>query len=186
MWKDERWTREVAFGKPVFSFVGWLRENVYASGVLFVLRLYLGWSWFEAGLHKLGGFDASGYLKGALAKTAGEHPDVPSWWAAFIDGFALPNVGLFNFLVPWGEILVGLGLLLGCFTTAAVFFGAVMNFAFMFSGTLSTNPQMVLLSIFILVAGANAGRFGLDRWVVPYVRARWGKTPERVRSDSVA
>jgi len=32
---------------------------------------------------------------------------------------------------------------------------------------------MVLLTVFILVAGANAGRYGLDRWVLPYLRQRW-------------
>ncbi|MBB6284928.1 hypothetical protein HNR34_003324 [Geobacillus subterraneus] len=48
-----------------------------------------------------------------------------------------------------------------------------MNFAFMFSGTTSTNPQMELLTVLILVAGANAGRYGLDHWVLPYLRHWW-------------
>ncbi|GAB6934047.1 hypothetical protein JCM14719A_24010 [Calditerricola satsumensis] len=65
---------------------------------------------------------------------------------------------------------MGLGLILGCLTTAAIFFGMVMNFAFMFSGTTSINPQMVLLSIFVIVAGANAGKIGLDYVVLPYVK----------------
>lgn len=151
--------------------VRWLRENVYASYVLLVLRLYVGYEWISAGFEKLtGGFDATGFLKGAVAKATGEHPAVQAWWADFLQGFAIPNAGLFNFLIPIGETLVGLGLILGCLTTAAAFFGMVMNFAFMFSGTTSTNPQMVLLTIFIVVAGLNAGRIGLDRWVIPFIR----------------
>ncbi|ARP41893.1 DoxX family protein [Geobacillus thermodenitrificans] len=154
--------------------VKWLREHVTASALMVVLRLYLGYEWMVAGWGKLtNGFDASGFLKGTLAKAAGEHPAVQGWWAAFIENVALPNVGLFNFLVPWGEFLVGIALILGLFTTFAALMGAVMNFAFMFSGTTSTNPQMVLLTVFILVAGANAGRYGLDRWVLPYLRQRW-------------
>ncbi|CAM3443720.1 DoxX family protein [Hydrogenibacillus schlegelii] len=182
---DERWTRGVAAAQPVAPVVLWLRENFYASLGLFVIRLYLGWTWLMAGVHKLSGFDASGYLKGALAKATGDHPDVQWWWARFLEGFAIPNVGLFNFLVPWGEVLVGIGLLLGCFTTAAVFFGAVMNFSFMFSGTVSTNPQMILLSIFLLIAGANAGRIGLDRWIVPYIRDAWAKARRSGKSVPV-
>lgn len=148
-----------------------LRESAVASYVLLVFRLYLGYAWLTAGWEKIvGGFDASGFLHGALEKTVGEHPAVQGWWAAFLEGFAIPNVGLFNFLVPWGEFLVGLGLILGCLTTAAVFFGMVMNFAFMFSGTTSTNPQMLLLSIFVIVAGANAGKIGLDYYLLPYLR----------------
>ena len=70
-----------------------------------------------------------------------------------------------SFLVQWGEILVGLGLLLGRLTKTAVFFGIIINTAFLLSGTVSTNPNMILLSILILVAGHNAGRVGLDGFV---------------------
>lgn len=160
-------------------FVKWLRENRIASALLLVVRLYLGYSWLTSGYGKImEGFDASGFLKGALAKTGGEHPSVQAWWASFVEGFALPNVDLFNVLVPWGELLVGLGLILGCFTTAAAFFALVMNFSFLFSGTLSTNPQMVLLTIFVAVAGLNAGRYGLDRFVIPYLR-KMRKKPKK-------
>lgn len=152
-------------------FVKWLREHASSSAVMVLFRLYLGYAWITAGWHKIvDGFDATGFLKGALAKASGEHPAVQGWWAAFIEHVALPNVGLFNVLVPWGELLVGIALILGLFTTFAALMGAVMNFSFMFSGTTSTNPQMILLTMFILVAGANAGRYGLDRWVVPYIR----------------
>lgn len=154
--------------------VKWLREHVSAAAVLTLFRLYLGYEWVTAGWQKLtGGFDATGFLKGALSQASGEHPAVQSWWASFIEHVALPNVGFFNFLVPWGETLVGIALILGVFTTFSALMGAVMNFAFMFSGTTSTNPQMVLLTVFILVAGANAGKFGLDHWVLPYVRKHW-------------
>ncbi|ABO66161.1 MULTISPECIES: DoxX family protein [Geobacillus] len=166
--------------------VKWLREHVTASALMVVLRLYLGYEWMVAGWGKLtNGFDASGFLKGTLAKAAGEHPAVQGWWAAFIENVALPNVGLFNFLVPWGEFLVGIALILGLFTTFAALMGAVMNFAFMFSGTTSTNPQMVLLTVFILVAGANAGRYGLDRWVLPYLRQRWTDKMHRPHRPAV-
>ncbi|MFT4413843.1 DoxX family protein [Fredinandcohnia humi] len=151
--------------------VKWLREHVSASAILAVLRLYLGYHWITGGWGKItGGFDSTGYLQGAIAKATGEHPAVSGWWAAFLEGFALPNAGLFNILVPWGEFLVGIALILGIFTTFAALMGAVMNFAFMFSGTTSTNPQMVLVAFLILVAGANAGKIGGDYYVLPYFR----------------
>lgn len=156
--------------------IKFLRENIIASALLLLARLYLGYEWMNAGFHKLtGGFDASGFLKGALAGATGDHPNVQGWWAAFLEGFAIPNAGLFNTLIPLGEFLVGLGLILGCLTTAAAFFAAVMNFSFLFSGTVSTNAQMVLLTVFILVAGANAGRFGLDYYVMPFIRKQMEK-----------
>lgn len=157
-------------------FVRWLRESQISGVLLTIIRLYLGYSWLTAGFHKVvDGFDASGFLQGSIAKAGGDHPAVQAWWASFLEGVALPNAGLFSFLVAWGEVLVGLGLILGCFTTAAAFFGVVMNFAFLFSGTVSTNAQMVLLTIFILVAGYNAGKIGLDRFIVPFVQVKFGK-----------
>lgn len=156
-------------------FTNFLRKNVWAAALLTLLRIYVGWQFLTAGWDKLtGGFSAGGFLKAAVqnpvmqahSKTALEYPT----YHAFLQNFALPNVGLFNFLIPWGEFLVGVGLILGTLTTAAMFFGLVMNFAYMMAGTVSVNPLLVLLGIFIIVAGYNAGRFGGDYWVIPQVR----------------
>jgi len=161
-------------------FVQFLRENIYVSYLLTVFRLYLGWQWLQAGWGKItGGFDASGFLESAVKKAVGEHPATQPWWAEFLVSFAIPNVELFNVLVPWGEFLVGLGLLLGTFTTFAVLMGVVMNFSYMFSGTTSTNPQMLLVELFILVAGFNAAKIGLDYWIIPYLRKRVLRIEER-------
>ncbi|WP_172255236.1 DoxX family protein [Saccharibacillus deserti] len=156
----------------------WLRTNKVAMWMLTVLRVYIGFKWITGGWGKLtgGGFDASGFLQGALAQAGGDHPAVQPLWANFLEHFAIPNVGLFNVLVPIGEFAVGLGLILGTFTTFAALMGMVMNFAFLFSGTVSTNPYLILAEIFIVVAALNAGKIGLDRWVIPYLRAHvWGR-----------
>lgn len=153
-------------------FIKFLQENSYASYVLTVFRLYLGWDWVNAGWGKISGgtFDAAGFLKDALNKALGDNPTVQAWWAAFLHSFALPNAGLFNVLIPWGELFVGLGLILGTFTTIAALMGMIMNFSYMFSGATNPNPQMILLEIFILVAGFNAAKIGIDHWLVPFVR----------------
>jgi thiosulfate dehydrogenase [quinone] large subunit len=154
--------------------INFLRKNKPVSILLAVLRVYLGYTWVMAGWGKITGgqFDASGFLQGALAKATGENPVVQGWWAVFLENVAIPNVEAFNFLVPWGELLVGLGLLIGCFTKTAVFFGIAMNFSYMFSGTTSTNPQLVLLSMFILVSAMNAGRYGIDGMVMPTLKEK--------------
>jgi thiosulfate dehydrogenase [quinone] large subunit len=155
-------------------FINFLRKNKPVSILLAVLRVYLGYTWVMAGWGKITGgqFDASGFLQGALAKATGENPVVQGWWAVFLENVAIPNVEAFNFLVPWGELLVGLGLLIGCFTKTAVFFGIAMNFSYMFSGTTSTNPQLVLLSMFILVSAMNAGRYGVDGLIMPTLKEK--------------
>ncbi|MGG0238356.1 DoxX family protein [Bacillus rhizoplanae] len=147
--------------------IQFLRENKAVSYVLAAVRIYIGYTWLMAGMKKLtGGFDATGYLKGALEQASGAHPAVQSWWASFLNEVAIPNVELFNFLVTWGELLVGIGLIVGCLTKTAVFFGLVMNFSYMFSGSTGVNPQLVILSMFILVSGYNAGKFGVDGFIL--------------------
>lgn len=73
-------------------------------------------------------------------------------------------------MIPIGELLVGLGLILGCLTTAAALFGVVMNFSFLLAGTISHNPTDILMGLVIMFAGMNAGYYGLDRWVLPFLR----------------
>lgn len=152
-------------------------KGTKGSWIWVIIRLYLGYQWLEAGWHKVAGdkpFDATGFLKGAVAKavsTNGVKPVVQAWWADFLNNFAIPNVKLFNFLIPWGEVLVGLALILGFATIFAAVMGMVMNFAFLFSGTISSNPNLLVLE-FILVAlgGAYAGYIGVDYWFRPLFR----------------
>ncbi|MFD1064619.1 DoxX family protein [Oceanobacillus locisalsi] len=157
--------------------MNFLRTNKYIAGLWVVIRLYLGFRWLTSGWGKIAGgeFDAGGYLQGALG-----NPDVQGWWASFLETVAIPNAGIFSVVVMWGEVLVGLGLILGIFTNLAALMGVVMNFSFLLSGTFSTNPQMAILGIFIAIAGANAGRYGLDRWVIPYLKGTWN---QRVKKE---
>src|SRR5690348_5267546 len=114
----------------MITMIQWLKTNKYASMMLFVLRLYVGYEWLTAAWEKLTGetaFSAAGFLKGAIdkpvlvahTKDVLEYPTL----VAFLKSFALPHVDIFNLIVPIGEFLVGLGLILGCLTTAAIFFG---------------------------------------------------------------
>jgi len=156
-------------------FNNFLRENKVSAAILTIIRVWLGYNWFTAGLGKItGGFDASGFLKGAVGNPV-MGPDgnmVYGWYVSFLENFALPNIDVFNFIVPWGETLIGLGLMLGCLTTAAMFFGLVMNFSFFLAGTVSHNPTDIFFGFIILTAGFNAGRYGLDRWVIPFINKK--------------
>ena len=157
--------------------MNFIRKHYVAAGILVFIRLYIGYEWLTAGYGKLTGgqFDATGFLQGAIASAGGDHPAVQGWWPLFLEKVALPNADLFTVLVMWGELLVGIALILGIFTNFAALMGITMNFAFLFSGTVSTNAQMVLLTIFLLIAGYNAGRYGLDRWIIPFLKRKTTK-----------
>ncbi|ALX49698.1 DoxX family protein [Lentibacillus amyloliquefaciens] len=169
-------------------FLDFLRHNKVVAGVLAFLRIYIGYQWMTSGFGKItsGEFDAGGFIQGAVASAGGENPTVQGWWAAFLETFALPNAELFSFLVMWGEFLAGTALILGLFTNFAALMGITMNFAFLFSGTVSTNAQMVLITVFLLAAGFNAGRYGLDRWVIPFLKNHNPRQKRKSREAATA
>lgn len=152
-----------------------------------VVRVYLGYEWFMAGWEKLhnpawvgdsAGTALQGFINGALAKSvcapgaAACHVDVQSWYAAFLQNVVLQNTVLWSFMVTWGEILVGAALILGLFVGLAAFFGSFMNLNFLLAGTVSVNPIMLTLGIFLILAWRVAGNWGLDRFVLPLVSRR--------------
>ena len=156
--------------------------------IALLLRLYLGYDFLTAGIGKWQtGFDAasvSKFLKGGLALThdgllatkgaaAAAHPSVTDTWGWIISNILLPNSGIFAFVVKSGEVLIGLGLILGCFTTLAAIFGMTMNFAFLLTGTVSTNPPMVLGFLIIVTLGAASYEIGLDRFFMKKLTERF-------------
>jgi thiosulfate dehydrogenase [quinone] large subunit len=161
-------------------------KGAKGSWIWLVIRLYLGYQWLEAGWHKVSGatpFDAAGFLKGGIAKilppadpaAAAKFKPITEaeWWGHFLNNFALPNVKLFNFMVQYGEVLVGLALILGFATLFAATMGALMNFSFLMTGSISSSPYLFALS-FILCAwgGAYAGYLGVDYWFRPWFRSK--------------
>ncbi|MEZ4664041.1 MAG: DoxX family protein [Caldilineaceae bacterium] len=147
-----------------------------------ILRLYVGYEWVTAGWGKVtspawvgsqAGTALTGFVNGALAKTAGAHPDVQGWYAWFLQQIVLPYAGTWSFLVAWGEVLVGVALILGIFTGIAAFFGSFMNANYLLAGTVSTNPILFALATWLVLAWKTAGWWGLDRWVLPALGTPW-------------
>jgi thiosulfate dehydrogenase [quinone] large subunit len=145
-------------------------------------RLYLGYEWVTAGWGKVtnpawtgseAGSALSGFLQGAVTQATGAHPNVQGWYASFLQNIILPHAGVWTYLVAYGEFLVGLGLILGCLTGIAAFFGIFMNMNYLLAGAVSTNPILLSIGILIILAWKTAGWWGLDRWVLPALGTPW-------------
>lgn len=149
-----------------------------------VIRVYVGWQWWSSGIEKVqnpawvgpeAGGAITGFVAGAIEKTAGAHPSVQSWYGDFLNGFVFGNAQIFSHTVAFGEVLVGLGLILGAFTGIAAFFGAFMNMNFLLAGTVSINPILLFFQLFLILAWRVAGWWGGDRFLLPILGTPWQK-----------
>lgn len=147
-----------------------------------IIRLYVGWQWLLAGWSKVtspawtgaqAGTALQGFLSGAISKTAGAHPDVQGWYGAFLNSFAMRHLSLLAHIVAYGELLVGIGLILGILTGIAAFFGAFMNLNYLLAGTVSINPVLFVLELFLILAWRVAGWYGFDRYLLPHLGTPW-------------
>jgi thiosulfate dehydrogenase (quinone) large subunit len=102
---------------------------------------------------------------------------IKGWYAEFLEGFALPNMELFNILIPWGELLVGIGLILGLATIPALIASAFMNSNFIMAGVglYSTDSKLFAVAMILLFIGKGRYYFGLDRFVIPYIKMHISK-----------
>jgi thiosulfate dehydrogenase [quinone] large subunit len=145
-------------------------------------RLYLGVTWLQAGWAKItnpawvggnSGTALTGFLQNALTKASGQHPDVQSWYATFLKQVVLAHPSFWSYLVSFGEALVGVALILGMFTGIAAFFGLFMNESYLLAGTVSVNPILLVLAVFVVLAWKVAGWWGIDHWLLPALGTPW-------------
>ncbi len=161
-----------------------------------IVRVYVGYEWLTAGWEKLTGHSISfgsfgqstgsawvfsghdgtaikGFVGGAVAQATGAHPAVQGWYASFLQSVVLPHAALFAYIITFGEVLVGIALILGLLTGIAAFFGVFMNLNYILAGAVSTNPILGFLALFLILAWRIGGYYGLDRYVLPLLGTPW-------------
>ncbi|WP_313693378.1 DoxX family protein [Halorarum halobium] len=146
------------------------RAHSLSAWFVLALRLMMGYAFLYSGWTKIlgGSFDAQGYLLNATVANGSPLVGLFTWM-----GQTGWFVEIVNVAVPWGELLIGLGLLVGAFTRLAAFFGALMMLLFYF-GNWSVahgviNGDFAYMLVFLAVAAFGAGRIlGLDAVIENY------------------
>jgi thiosulfate dehydrogenase (quinone) large subunit len=165
------------------AFARYLFSNTRAGLFWLPVRMFLGFEWIEAGWHKLTG---GGWIDGGAAlvgfwQNAAKIPEAPGrppitfeWYRTFLQ-FLIDNHAQtwFAWLITFGEITVGLGLLFGALTGIAAFFGALMNMSFLLAGSASVNPIMFTFAVGLMLAWKVAGYYGIDRYLLPMLGVPW-------------
>ncbi len=178
--RNNRTVEDPAIAKFLFS-------DTRAAWLWLVVRIWLGYKWIDAGLHKVGnpawtetGDAVKGFWTNAVVIPEAGKPAISfDWYRSFLQ--TMLDAEAYTWMAPliaYGEVLVGIALILGLFTGIAAFFGGLMNFNFMLAGTASTNPVLFTLAIGLILAWKVAGYIGADYFLLRWLGTPWGRSAE--------
>jgi thiosulfate dehydrogenase [quinone] large subunit len=176
------------------KWLNFLFSNPKAGLIWLPIRVWLGYQWIEASMHKLQsaawmqtGAALKGFWTNAVAIPAQGSPAIHyAWYRAFLQYMLNTNQYVwFAKFVAIGEMLVGIALILGIFTAFAAAMGGLMNFSFMLAGSASVNPMFLLISILLILAWKVAGYFGADYFLIPALANLLGTKEKKVEITPV-
>ena len=133
------------------------------TAFLVFLRLFYGLFFFQAGVNKMmKGWGYASYLQEVFAQRLTElNPD--SFAALYLEKFGIPFATPISFVVAYGELLAGIGLLLGLMTRSA----AILAFFILVNIAIGGYYDASLLPFFALnitfLFYPLGLKFGLDR-----------------------
>ena len=115
------------------AFTRFLFSNTKAGLFWLPIRLFVGFSWLEAGYHKFSGkgwldggtaLRATGSMRSQSRRRGGQPGDHVRLVSHFVQTLLDNNAYTwFAPLITFGELAVGIGLIVGCLTGIAAFFG---------------------------------------------------------------
>jgi len=163
-------SKEVSLQSTIGGFTANGQLHTLSVWFILALRLMIGLAFFQSGLGKVlsGSFSAVGYLQNAPPANGSPVADLfvamgeAGWFVSFV-----------NVAVPWGELLIGLGVILGALTRLAAFWGAFMMLLFYLGNWDIShgyiNGDFAYMLVFLSVAAFGAGRIlGLDAYIEQY------------------
>jgi thiosulfate dehydrogenase (quinone) large subunit len=183
-------------GRRNLRAADWLYRSKAASVIWLIARLWLGYSWLNAGYQKLWGSEKAAFWNGGGAgvkgfatagvtgSQAGKGGASYGWFAGFLHNFVIPNASWIAKVVTISELVIGALLILGLFTGLAALAGLVLNVIYMFSGSAGVNPAYAIVAVFLILAWRNAGWLGLDRFALPMIPSRFRPGPRPVTPEA--
>ena len=80
-----------------------------------------------------------------------ENQDSPYWYKDFFEYVVAPNLELFKWIIPLGEIAIGLALILGVLSYTASFFGVFIMLNYILADMIFTYPTQLFFFIILLM-----------------------------------
>lgn len=159
-WLQSNMRAQTSFGKMASA----THEQVF-GGALLALRLALGWQFLASGFDKLtSDWSAEMYLNASAGPFA-------EWFQS------LAGNGFVDGLNAWGQLLIGIALILGLMVRPASIAGALMMAMYYLAGFVENTSHgliedhVIYALVFVLFASGGAGHiFGLNSIVLSNIR----------------
>jgi thiosulfate dehydrogenase [quinone] large subunit len=131
------------------------------------LRIAVGLFFLAQGLNKLEWYSSSEFLRTTIDRYSQSAPPLSSWYQKHV---AYPGIEAWSRMIPTGEMLIGVALMVGLLTqpTLIITLVLVLNYHIangnLFSTALFSNPYaLVLLSCLVVLLFSKAGNvFAMD------------------------
>jgi len=163
-----------------------LLTDVRAGWLFLPFRIWLGWQWVSSGSGKIvepkwveTGEALKAFWVSAVKIPATGRPAISfDWYRMFLQMLLdTQSYTWFAKLVAYGEVLIGIALIIGAFTGIAAFFSGFMNWNFMMAGSASTNPMLFAIAVFLILAWKVSGYIGADFFLLRFIGTPWRGVP---------
>lgn len=166
-----------------------LLTDVRAGWLFLPFRIWLGWQWISAASAKVvdpkwveTGESLKGFWMNAVKIPQTGKPAISfDWYRMFLQVLLdTQSYTWFAKVVAYGEMLIGIALIIGAFTGIAAFFSGFMNWNFMMAGSASTNPMLFAVAVFLILAWKVSGAVGADFFLLRLIGTPWRGVPSNI------
>ena len=167
------------------SIINFFFNDKRASVIWLIARVWLGYQWIQASLHKLSSPDwmvtgdaLKGFWMGAVKvnEATGKTAAAYGWYVKFLQSMLDAQAYTwFAKVIAVSEFTFGILLIAGIFVGGTAFFAGFMNWNFIMAGSASVNGVFFGLSVLLVLAWKIAGYLGADYFILPHVADLWVK-----------
>lgn len=143
-----------------------LRERTHLWYIA-LLRIYIGYYFLQQGIGKYQrDFPHGDWIGRQIGDIV--NLDLYSWYKSFLMNYVVPHHELFGYLIMAGEVLVGVGLLLGLFTRWSAFIGLFMVINYYLGdgmgrgGSVMAQQQTFIVCLIVFLLADPGRALGLD------------------------
>ncbi|GGA48822.1 DoxX family membrane protein [Paenibacillus physcomitrellae] len=128
-----------------------------------LLRVVFGLMWFKSGYAKISG----GFGVESLVPVVAANADSPVWYKHFFAQVVGPYANVFDLVIPIGELLIGVGLVLGLLAVPAIVMSVFVNVNYILADMIFTYPAEIMLAVILLVGHKFSTAVSIERWLYP-------------------